>query len=316
MVIDSFRIAFNAILPFIIYMGFGAVTVKAGWVTEAVLKKFNTLVFKAFFPVLMFCNMYNMDTGYSVDGGFIGYILASILLVIGLLILLVPRWISDSGTRGSMIQGIYRSNLVLFALPLTQSIYGESCMAQAAILIAFAVPVYNVAAVLILEFYGSGGKTDIRTLLKGIASNPIIIGIVIGLIFHFSGLQVPAVIYGSMSKFSDMATPLGLFILGGTLKMSDLRADLPLLIPALSIKMLILPVVFYGIAYFFFPFSNLQRFLVLITHATPVAVSSFAMADNMGCNGRLAGEFVVLSTIISAVSLFLLIFLLSLAGLL
>ena len=316
MIMDSFRIAFNAILPFLIYIVFGAMTVKLGWVTETVLKKFNTLVFKAFFPILMFCNMYNMDTGFKVDWGFIGYVLATILLLIGFLVLVIPRWVSDSGTRGSVIQGIYRSNLVLFALPLTQSIYGESCMVQAAMLIAFAVPVYNVAAVIILEYYGSGGKADIRLLLRGIITNPIIIGIAVGLIFHFAGIQVPAVIYRSLSKFSDMATPLGLFILGGTLKFASLRDDLHLLVPSLAVKMVILPVIFYAAAYFFLPFSNLQRFLVLITHATPVAVSSFAMADNMGCNGRLAGEFVVLSTVISAGSLFLFIFFLSMAGLL
>ena len=77
---------------------------------------------------------------------------------------------------------------------------------------------------------------------------------------------------------------------------------------------------FIGIAVIFaismlFPFSPVERFMLLIVFATPTAVSSYPMAQNMGGDGPLAGQLVVFTTTLSIFTLFLFIFILRLLGL-
>ena len=55
---------------------------------------------------------------------------------------------------------------------------------------------------------------------------------------------------------------------------------------------------------------------MLLTSASPTAISSYPMARSMGCDGDLAGEIVVVTSIFSILSIFLWVFGLKQAGLL
>ena len=55
---DSFWVALNAVMPFLLYIAFGYGTQHTKLVDEAFLDRLNTMVFKCFFPILMFYNVY------------------------------------------------------------------------------------------------------------------------------------------------------------------------------------------------------------------------------------------------------------------
>ena len=61
-------------------------------------------------------------------------------------------------------------------------------------------------------------------------------------------------------------------------------------------------------------FSPIETFLFFSLYATPVAASSFPMASSMGGDSELAGQFVMLSTVVSALTLFVWIYLLKTLG--
>lgn len=100
-----------------------------------------------------------------------------------------------------------------------------------------------------------------------------------------------------------MTSPLALFVLGGTLHFSEVRANLKYLVPSLSMKLVVVPAVMVAIAYAL-GLRGVELFILLAMYATPVATSSYPMAQNMGGDGELAGQFVVISTVVSVVTIF------------
>ena len=83
---------------------------------------------------------------------------------------------------------------------------------------------------------------------------------------------------------------------------------------ALAVKLVLLPAVIFALA-LALGFDSLERFVLFTMFATPIAASSYSMAENMGGDGELAGEFVVLSTAVSVITIFLWVFVLREMGL-
>lgn len=300
---ESFFVAVNAVMPFLIYISFGYGVRMSGLVDEAFMNKLNKLIFRAFFPILMFNNLYKVEPGFTLDGRLVAVGVGSVLLLELILVFLVPKFVKGNPQRGVVIQAIYRSNFVLFAIPLTTSLFGETGSVLASMMVAIVIPIYNVTAVIILELF-HGGKSDIRVLVKNVCTNPLILGALVGFIFFMLQIKLPACIDETAAQFADLTTPLALFVLGGTLHFSAVRGNLKYLVPSLTVKMVFLPAVITALATAM-GFGNLERFVLFTMYATPVATASYSMAQNMGGDGELAGQFVVISTAVSIVTIFL-----------
>ena len=310
--LQSFLIAVTAVMPFIVYLGFGAISRRVGWTTEEFLNKLNGVVFKCFFPFLMFWNIYHVDTGIRIRGRFVAVCVGALAFLILLLCLTVPRIVKARDKRSVIIQALYRSNFVLFGVPMAQSVFGDEGGALAAMLVAIVVPTYNAVAVILFEYY-RGGKIKLLELVKNIITNPLVLGALVGLAFLFLGIKLPVGLERPISEFSGLTTPIALFCLGGTLHFSAIKHNRKYLIPVLAIKLLVLPLLATLISSLV-GFSNVELFVFLIMSGAPVAVSSYTMAANMGGDGELAGEYVVLSTVLSIATLFGFIFAYNMIG--
>ena len=174
-------------------------------------------------------------------------------------------------------------------------------------MVAIVIPIYNITAVIILEMF-HGGKAKMSVLLKNVCTNPLIIGAMAGLFFYLLNIKLPASVETPISQFAALSTPLALFVLGGTLHFSAIRHNLKYVVPSMTLKLLVLPAIITVIATVL-GFNNLERFILFELYATPVATASYSMAQNMGGDGELAGQFVVLSTAASVVTIFLWVFL-------
>ena len=310
--LQSFLIAVAAVLPFIVYLGFGAICRRVGWVSEEFLNKLNGVVFKCFFPFLMFWNIYHVDADTQIRGRFLAICVGSLALLILLLCLTVPRLVKAKDKCSVIIQAAYRSNFVLFGIPMAESVFGAEGAALAAMLVAVVVPLYNAFAVILFEYY-RGGEIKALTLLKNIVTNPLILGALVGIAFLLLGVKLPVGLEKPISEFSGLTTPIALFCLGGTLHFSAMKHNQKYLTPVLVLKLLVLPLLATLISSLV-GFSNVERFVFLIMSGAPVAVSSYTMAANMGGDGELAGEYVVLSTVLSIGTLFAFIFVYNMVG--
>lgn len=309
---ESFLVAVNAVVPFLVYISLGFGVKKLGIVDEGFMGRLNQVVFRVLFPFLMFYNMYQIDPEFVLNVRVLALGTGLLLGQILVLFVTVPRIVPGNPQRGVVIQAIYRSNFVLFAIPLTASVFGEENTTLASMMVAIIIPIYNVVAVFVLEYF-RGGKMRLPVVLRNVCTNPLILGAMTGLVFFFLQIHLPACIVKPISQFAGMTTPLALFVLGGTLHFSKIRGNAKYLVLALGLKMVLFPVVVLALAVTA-GFNSVERFVLFTMFATPVAASSYPMAQNMGGDGELAGEFVVVSTVASIVTIFLWVFALKQMG--
>ncbi len=311
---ESFLVAMNAVIPFLCYISFGYAMKVKGVVKEEFLQQLNKMVFKVMYPFMTFYNIYKADASSLPRPVMLIFSGVSILALEVILVFIVPKIVKENPKRGVIIQAVYRSNFVLFGLPLTISVFGDAASSVAAMVVTVVVTIYNTTSVVILEMFNSEGKTTAKSLLLNVAKNPLLQGAVVGLIFFFLGIKVPKSLLTPIAAFADMTSPLALFVLGGTLHFNAIRGNLKYLVPTLSFKLLALPALMLAIAYQF-GLRELELFLLLAIYGTPVAAASYPMAQNMGGDGELAGQFVVISTVVSVATLFVWIFFLKSVGL-
>lgn len=304
---ESFVVAMNAVMPFLIYISLGYFVKVRGIVDEPFLQRFNKMIFKVLFPFMTFYNVYKADANSLPQPRLMLFAAFSLLALEVILVVVIPRFIKTNPQRGVFIQAIYRSNFILFGLPLTVSLFGDGAASIAAMVVTIVVSIYNITSVIILELFNGDAKTDIRVLLKNVATNPLLDGAVVGLIFFFFQIKVPACLLKPIAAFSDMTAPLALFVLGGTLHFDAIRGNAKYLVSGLFLKLLVVPAVMVAIAYGL-GMRNIELFILLAMYATPVATASYPMAQNMGGDGELAGQFVVISTVVSVFTMFLWIF--------
>ena len=307
-------VALNAVIPFLCYISFGYIVRMKKIVSESFLQQLNQMVFRLFYPCMTFYNIYKADAESLPRPVLLIFVGASILILEAILILVVPRFVLENPKRGVVIQGIFRSNFVLFGLPLTISVFGDSAASVAAMVVTVVVTIYNTTSVVILEMFNTNGKINVKNIAFNVIKNPLLQGAVIGLVFFLLGIHVPESIVTPIAAFSDATSPLALFVLGGTLHFNEISHNLKYLVPTLSFKLLILPAVMMAIGYAF-GLRELELFLLVAVYGTPVAAASYPMAQNMGGDGELAGQLVVISTVVSVVTLFFWIFLLRFVGL-
>ena len=311
---ESLLVALNAVIPFLCYISFGYIVRMKKIVSESFLQQLNQMVFRLLYPCMTFYNIYKADAESLPRPVLLIFVGASILILEAILILVVPRFVLENPKRGVVIQGIFRSNFVLFGLPLTISVFGDSAASVAAMVVTVVVTIYNTTSVVILEMFNTNGKINVKNIAFNVIKNPLLQGAVIGLVFFLLGIHVPESIVTPIAAFSDATSPLALFVLGGTLHFNEISHNLKYLVPTLSFKLLILPAVMMAIGYAF-GLRELELFLLVAVYGTPVAAASYPMAQNMGGDGELAGQLVVISTVVSVVTLFFWIFLLRFVGL-
>ena len=311
---ESLLVALNAVIPFLCYISFGYIVRMKKIVSESFLQQLNQMVFRLFYPCMTFYNIYKADAESLPRPVLLIFVGASILILEAILILVVPRFVLENPKRGVVIQGIFRSNFVLFGLPLTISVFGDSAASVAAMVVTVVVTIYNTTSVVILEMFNTNGKINVKNIAFNVIKNPLLQGAVIGLVFFLLGIHVPESIVTPIAAFSDATSPLALFVLGGTLHFNEISHNLKYLVPTLSFKLLILPAVMMAIGYAF-GLRELELFLLVAVYGTPVAAASYPMAQNMGGDGELAGQLGVVRTGVSVVTLFFWIFLLRFVGL-
>ncbi|MBR4889017.1 MAG: AEC family transporter, partial [Clostridia bacterium] len=228
------------------------------------------------------------------------------LIFAGIAVVLALALEKDNAKRGAMAQGMFRSNFVIFGLPVATSLFGDEAAAKASILIAVAVPMFNVLAVVVLTIFGSG-TFNVKKIVKGVVTNPLIIASVIGLIFLATGITLPSQVHTVVKDLGKIATPLAFILLGASFHFDEVHQYLKHLTVSLSMRLVFFPLLTMAAA-ILLGFRNAELAILLTMSGAPVAVSSYTMAQQMGSDDKLAGQLVVLSSVLCIITMFLWIF--------
>lgn len=322
---ENLAISVNAVLPLIICMAAGYLFRRTKLVDEGFCRKCNTFCFKTFLPLMIFMNVYNSDLESAVQPGAFLFAAAAVLVIFAAAFLIIPRIVrkgsvdsagspvSAASRQAVLIQCIFRSNFVIFGYQVVANVYGAGQAAVASVMAAIVVPLYNVLAVITLEYF-TNSKNGLRPVILGIIKNPLIIGAVAALLFKLSGLTLPTPLYTGLSDMAGMATPLALVVLGGTFHFDALRRNAGALAIGTLGKIVVSPLVMVPIAAAL-GFRDANLLSLVIVFASPAAVNSYTMAAAYGHDPELAGQLVVVTSVLSMVSVFGWIFLLRTLGL-
>ena len=300
----NFWLSVTVVLPLCIYIFIGVFSRKFNLIDDATAAKMNGFAYKVLFPINMFQNV--MNAGDAMRSGELSlavFLLGYVFVVFLLLLIFVPMFIHSKPRQGSFIQGCFRANSILFAIPVVTAICGEENVGVAAVCVTLLVPFYNVLSVVLLEMK-RGGNINVLSILKGIVTNPIILGAVAGVVYVLSGVNFPAVITSTIKTLANMVTPLALMLLGCTLRFDGIVDDAKALIGVCTIKLIVLPAVAMCVAWLF-GYRDVALITVFGITCVPTAVSTYTMAQQMGADGKLAGEIVAVTTMASMVTVFL-----------
>lgn len=307
---ENLIFSLNATIPIFLTMMLGWFFKKAGLMDERFVGKMNKFVFQAALPVLVFEDLATVDFFDVWDTRFVLFCflatLASILLVTAFSYLLKERSI-----QGEFIQASYRSSAAILGIAFIQNIYGNSKMAP--LMIIGTVPLYNVMAVVVLSVMKPQreklSRKTVMNTLKGIVTNPIILGIAAGMAWSLLKIPMPAILGKTVKNVAVLATPLGLMAMGASFEWKHAAGHMKPAVIASLIKLVVLAALFLPLAiHMGFTQEKLVAILVMLGSAT--TVSCFIMAKNMGHEGTLTSAVVMLTTLLSAFSLTAWLFLL------
>lgn len=318
--IDALVFSANAVLPIVMLIALGYFLKRIGMLTTPFLDVGNKLTFRVLIPVMLFLNVYNINSFSEINFWFVLYGVAAVIVIFLVGIPIYCAFTKDPAKRGTLIQSIFRSNYAIIGIPLATSLFGDKGAAAAGVMSAFCVPLFNVLAVITLTIFNNSttkSKIDVKKILLGIVKNPLIIGTVAGLavlgireLFVAGGIEFRLrdieFLYTSLNNVKNICTPFALIILGGKFEFSAVGRLKKEIIFGTFMRVVTVPVVGLLGAYFLVPGIAGEHFATYVgVFATPVAVSSAIMAKEMGADDELAGQLVVWTSLVSAVSIFI-----------
>ena len=309
----NFTLPLQVVFPLCVYIGMGMIARTAHLITPQASASMNRFAFRALFPLVMFENV--MNAGEALRGSGINamwYLLGATTLLFLLLMVLIPLTEKSKPRQASMIQGAFRANSILFALPIVSTICGPENTGIASICVSVLVPWYNVLCVIALESK-RGGQINAHKLLRGIVTNPLILGAAAGAAALLAGLHLPEMVSKPLHTLTSMVTPMALILLGFDLQFGSMRRDWKQLLLVTLIKLVLAPLLIVGGAWLL-GFRGVPLISIFSLCCVPTAVSSYTMAVEMDADGPLAGEILAVTTVCSIVTVFLWVSALSSAG--
>ncbi len=302
---DNLIFSLNATLPVFLMMVFGWFAKRIDLLDEHTTKKLNQFAFKVLLPALLFKDLSEADFRAVWDTKFVIFCFAATVISIAIAVLL-SRLHKDKSERGEIIQASYRSSAAILGIAFVNNIYGQATMA--ALMIVATVPLYNIAAVTVLSVTSPerDSSTDSRSLFlktaKNVVTNPIIIGIAVGMLWSVLKIPQPVILSKSVSYLANMATPLSLIALGASVKIGEAKEKLTSAAWISAVKLVLFCVIFLPFAVMLgFRDEKLIAILVMLGSAT--TGSCFVMCRNLGHKGTLTACTVMVTTLLSAFTL-------------
>lgn len=296
---DNLGIALANVLPLflLIMTGFGAR--RAGFVSEEFGATANRFVFTFSLPVLVFESLYKADFATAFLPVVVMLALGGTLVAVPLLLAFSRAFVTGDASKGAFVQGACRGNYVIIGLPIIANLYGPRGAAAGSVLVAFALPMYNILSIILLSRYsGAGRKPGIPELARSVMRNPLVLAVVVALPFSIFGIRLPSGIAKFLSYLSALAVPLALLDIGSGLTRKRNPKDRLAAFAASAWKTLVMPLALTS-AGWACGLRGMELGLLYCFGATPTAVASYTMARNFRSDPDLAGDIVIYSTMLS-----------------
>ncbi|MBQ7782062.1 MAG: AEC family transporter [Lachnospiraceae bacterium] len=301
---ENLIFSLNATIPVFLLMVLGYILKICKLVDAPFVKTLNSFNFKITLPVLLFRDIATSDFSAVWDTRYVLFCFLVTLFCIVIIWTGSALFYKNKACIGEFVQASYRSSAAVLGIAFIENIYGNSGMAP--LMIIGTVPLYNIAAVLVLSFTKPGqaglNKSTLLSSLKDIATNPIILGILLGMLVSVSGIEFPFIVTKTIGSVSSLATPLALIGLGAGFEGRKALKQLKPTVVCTVLKLVVQPLIFLPLAVYL-GFTGEKLVAILIMLGAPTTVSCYIMAKNMGHEGTLTSSVVVATTFFSSVSI-------------
>ena len=261
----------------------------------------SKLTFVVAMPTMLFMSMISTDIRSVINGAYLLYALTATIVLFLVFSLLTPLIVKERRDRGVFIQGAFRANLAIVGLAFCFNAYGDLGLAKASILMSVMTILYNILSVYTLTTSLSNERVKASRLLKNIAKNPLIIGLVAGIICSLLAVPLPAVLTIGGEYIARMTLPLALICIGGAMSLAELKNSSSASTIAVTCKLIIVPIAIVYPAYLL-GFTGMDLGVLFLMVSAPTAAASYIMVQGMGGNGKLAANIVVISTLASVIT--------------
>lgn len=253
------------------------------------------LVYFVLFPALLFHSITQTPLSLSGTYTLLQATVAVMTFGVAMAWLAVPALRPDPIAHASVAQCAYRFNTFM-GLSLAGGLAGASGQTIMAVIVGFAVPISNVAAVHALARQ-NGGK-----IFKEILRNPFIIATVLALLCNMLGVPIPKPVDTVLGRLGACAIAIGLMCVGATLSLNGGKGAAKLMTWMLAVRLLVTPVAAIAIGWAL-DLSVVERQILLLFSALPTASSAYVLAARMGGNGQMVAVTMSLGTLLSALTI-------------
>jgi malonate transporter len=270
------------------------------------VKGLTNFVFWVAIPVLLFRTMSEITLPENIDPLIPVAYFAGAWTVFGVM-LLVGRFLFGLplDQAGVMAMGCSFSNLVLMGLPVAILAFGNQGLVAILFVISFHPPIMISIPTIVVEIArgrtGSLRKT-IVAVVTTLLRNPIIIGLVAGLLWGATGLDLPK----PVGKFADLlkaaGPPTALFAVGASLTQFKIAGDLPQSLTIVVIKLIALPATVWVFSTYVFGLAPIWAAVNTLAASMPVGVNVFLLASAYDTYLARAATAVLVSTGVAVVT--------------
>ena len=295
------------VLPVFLVILLGAVLARTGFLRAELIAELNRLTYYVGLPAYLFSSIAGATFGGGRAATLFGVMAGASLFVlfVGYAVAKLRRVPAES--LGSFLHAAIRGNLAYIGLPvvtLALTAHGADRLRQVALLaMAPLVVVTNTLGVLLLLVgHQKPGPAMLRSLTWQLVSNPLLLASGAGVACAAGGGLLPAWVLQTVAVTGQLALPLALLCIGGTLVVMPLRGKRTTAFLASLLKVGVAPLLGWPLARWAGLSPDEMR-ITLLFLAAPTAAASFTLAGKLGGDEALAASSVVLSTVLSIVSL-------------
>lgn len=289
-------------LPFFAVIGLGYVSGRAGFFTTEATAYLTRFVFYFALSAMLFGFSANLDIAAIFSWPFLfAYLLGT--SVIWVLVAAVALW---RGTRPE--EAVFEAhtgvigNVGFLGIPMLALLLGPQAVGP--VLLVLAVDLIVFSSVLTMLITGlRAGRVNARTfgiLGAGLAKNPMIVSVALGILWGSTGLSLPVPVNEFLTLLGAAATPCALFAIGASL--AGRSAERVEVAAWLSVSKLVLHPAAVAAACWLFGVSGYAAGVMIAAAALPVAGNVFILAQHYGVAPQRVSTAILLSTAASVLT--------------
>lgn len=234
--------------------------------------------------------------------GDIAILISMMLLAMTVALMLAQKiWRWSGPVFSSVFQGAIRFNSYV-GLAAGGMLLGDEGLSLTAISVAVMVPLLNLLCILMFSLVAGQEAIRLSQVLRAIATNPLIVGSVVGVIWSYFKIGFHPLLAGILEPLSNLALPMGLMTVGAGLKLAALRgASGPFLVSSV-LKLVGFPLMTLGLASLL-GLSGLMVQVAVLLASLPTATSAYILARQLGGDAPLMAGIISGQTLLAMVSI-------------